>query len=794
MSEAQSKRRRVTRACDECRKKKVKCDGQQPCIHCTVYSYECTYNQPSKRSATTTATTATTSTTTSTMAPAAGSAANLASAGSTTSRARPPQKAVRTLQMQLAKYKMLFSQLFPQLPNVENLDVPTFVKVFQNFNKDNQSIRDTIKEYQMIASSTGNSPTVSVTPDSSENLEGIEGVDGSIQSHEGREITILLPPKPVALQFIQVTWEHCCVLFRFYHRPSFIQKLDDLYETDPHEYTHEHMQFLPLCYAVMAVGALFSKSIQSVDQEQASSSSNQFLQDEGYKYFIAARKLIDITNARDLNSIQAMVMLFIFLQCSARLSTCYTYIGVAMRNALREGMHRNLSAEGHGFTLIEIEMRKRLFYTIYKMDVYVNTMLGLPRSISQRDFDQALPLEIADEYITETAVYPERQGDELSSAGIANHHTKLIMILDNIVAELYPVKKTNNLISHEVVTKLELKLRQWLNKLPPELIPGIKDVPPKYERANGLLHLSFLQVQVILYRPFIHYLCAPSVQNTDSLSILRARNCISVARTVVKLAHEMIEKKTLAGSYWFSIYTIFFSVAGLIYYVHEVTPTDAASTREYEEVLQDAELGKRVLLQLKDTSMAANRTYNLLNTLFEKFNSKTIRWSHDKHGQSSNEDSKLSNNDTTENHIKVGNTPSAYTLDSVNPNVMAFDTTQDFISQPTATISGVNTINTINTSNSLSTKEFRSISESPLDVDKFFDLGDNMTSTMPQATPQMGSDTPQVKLEFDTPGESKMDQNNSESYIPGTFDQLDVQLFGRYLPPYMSQQKESPGN
>src|SRR5699024_3981923 len=32
------KRRRVTRACDECRRKKIKCDGKQPCTHCTVYS------------------------------------------------------------------------------------------------------------------------------------------------------------------------------------------------------------------------------------------------------------------------------------------------------------------------------------------------------------------------------------------------------------------------------------------------------------------------------------------------------------------------------------------------------------------------------------------------------------------------------------------------------------------------------------------------------------------------------------------------------------------------------------
>jgi hypothetical protein len=39
LSAPMQKRRRVTRACDECRRKKIKCDGKQPCTHCTVYSY-----------------------------------------------------------------------------------------------------------------------------------------------------------------------------------------------------------------------------------------------------------------------------------------------------------------------------------------------------------------------------------------------------------------------------------------------------------------------------------------------------------------------------------------------------------------------------------------------------------------------------------------------------------------------------------------------------------------------------------------------------------------------------------
>lgn len=40
------KRRRVGRACDECRRKKIKCDGKQPCTHCTVYSYGANISPP----------------------------------------------------------------------------------------------------------------------------------------------------------------------------------------------------------------------------------------------------------------------------------------------------------------------------------------------------------------------------------------------------------------------------------------------------------------------------------------------------------------------------------------------------------------------------------------------------------------------------------------------------------------------------------------------------------------------------------------------------------------------------
>lgn len=45
-----AKRRRIARACDMCRKKKIKCDGKMPaCGHCINYKTECIFTQVEKK-------------------------------------------------------------------------------------------------------------------------------------------------------------------------------------------------------------------------------------------------------------------------------------------------------------------------------------------------------------------------------------------------------------------------------------------------------------------------------------------------------------------------------------------------------------------------------------------------------------------------------------------------------------------------------------------------------------------------------------------------------------------------
>lgn len=201
------------------------------------------------------------------------------------------------------------------------------------------------------------------------------------------------------------------------------------------------------------------------------------------KYFKLSRQMMDITECRDIVSLQAIVFMILFLQCTANLSTCYSYIGIALRSSLRMGLHRNLAAHCNP---IERETRRRLFWIVRKLDTYVSALLGFPRMLSDDDIDQELPLEVDDEYITEDAILPMPAG-KTSLYAASNAHTRLMFILAKVIRYIYPTKgleqsvqggtkngtaKGSYVVSHSQIREIERDLAEWLDKLPMALRPG----------------------------------------------------------------------------------------------------------------------------------------------------------------------------------------------------------------------------------------------------------------------------------------------------------------------------------
>jgi hypothetical protein len=69
-----------------------------------------------------------------------------------------------------------------------------------------------------------------------------------------------LPPKETALDLVSSTLDDACALISFVHQPSFYRMFHRMYSIDFEDYGHKEKEFLPLLYAVLALGYLFSKN------------------------------------------------------------------------------------------------------------------------------------------------------------------------------------------------------------------------------------------------------------------------------------------------------------------------------------------------------------------------------------------------------------------------------------------------------------------------------------------------------------------------------------------------------
>ena len=139
-------------------------------------------------------------------------------------------------------------------------------------------------------------------------------------------------------------------------------------------------------------------------------------------------------------------------------------------------------------------------------------------------------------------------------------------------------------------------------------------------RVQQLLRMAYAHIQMFLYRPFLHYIS----QKVEGMPIDQryydcAAACVSVARNIIHIAGEMKRRGLLNGSYWFYMYTTFFAILSLVFFVIENPSSPTA-----REILHDAYEGRDTLASLAKRSMAADRcTQTLVVCALYSFPSKS---------------------------------------------------------------------------------------------------------------------------------------------------------------------------
>jgi len=190
------------------------------------------------------------------------------------------------------------------------------------------------------------------------------------------------------------------------------------------------------------------------------------------RHFVAARTMLDIAHLRTIVSLQSVIALILFLISTARMGSAYSFLGAACASAMRQGLHYR-SAHEISIPDIERRVRRRLFWSIMNLDMYVSNILGLP---------PFMDLTAVDPAIDATIEYALREAQENESLLIDNRlaleasakHIELMRIMFKAQMTLFPrptdppnAQKKNGTISVSLakMQEVENQFREWAQSL-----------------------------------------------------------------------------------------------------------------------------------------------------------------------------------------------------------------------------------------------------------------------------------------------------------------------------------------
>jgi hypothetical protein len=126
-----------------------------------------------------------------------------------------------------------------------------------------------------------------------------------------------------------------------------------------------------------------------------------------------------------------------------------------------------------------------------------------------------------------------------------------------------------------------------------------------------MLRLSYAQVKLYLYRPFLHYLTASARKEQSSGLCNKASTyavaCLNASHQIIHSSYEMFRGGILRGAYWHVVHMVFSSILALMYIVF-----DSCNGIGVDAIFKDIAIGRKVMSQLARYGVAAVRGNTLL--------------------------------------------------------------------------------------------------------------------------------------------------------------------------------------
>ncbi|KAL3465353.1 hypothetical protein BJX64DRAFT_297411 [Aspergillus heterothallicus] len=247
-------------------------------------------------------------------------------------------------------------------------------------------------------------------------------------------------------------------------------------------------------YLVLAIGAQVSDINQNLAEQ----------------YFVSGRQLAfsAFTETPSLYTIQSYVLISMYMLGACRRNGAFMNLGIALRAAYAVGIHRKDA--NSLFTARERRARERVWKSLRMMDLFLSASLGRPPATSDFDYD------LREDETRRESHLPQ---DQLSLTVVS-----LCRIFERILTEVY----MRQVVSINVAENISNQHRTWVRNLPGFLQLQTERLETKsIEESLAAAHVfaSYYWSIILLTRPFLIFWVSQYVRSKkDASTVPEARN------------------------------------------------------------------------------------------------------------------------------------------------------------------------------------------------------------------------------------------------------------------------------
>lgn len=401
-----------------------------------------------------------------------------------------------------------------------------------------------------------------------------------------------LLPRELADRLMSLYWDRVHILYPFLHKASFVQAYEDLWKPAS-EQRQRHKSGLGLgaskeagpasvifhCAfnAALALGMQFSDL--PLDEKERLSAACLTKSKDLLK--------LDLFDDCNIALVQTLLLLTQYFQSTNWPSKCWTSIGLACRVAQELGLHIEEDRFEQPFSATDGEMRRRVWHGCVTLDIIVSMTLGRPAMLLGYS-NRSLPGPIdGDE---EFPIIQRVSGRNLSLIDFFYETVKLYRIVGRILSNIYKINDEQqarpSLVEADkkrvVLLDLHRELAHFSSGLPRGLSWEEEAMQPFHDttgipaRQAHVLHVRTLHAEILLYRPSFLELCHSYNLNDGSRTsklteddIWPELNCVQSALELIAAVKRYSATKA-TGAWWYNVF--YTRTAGMVVLLSGLCP------------------------------------------------------------------------------------------------------------------------------------------------------------------------------------------------------------------------------